>query len=222
MSVLVSVLLALKASPVQVIATTFAVAGGNASFAVVPYIRKHTPTLHEYSVFAVPASLGGAFSYLFVATEVSGNFLGLCLTSFMLIAGIYLTASVKKQSKQLLRIPRVFIALLSFLSGGVIGIFGGGGTIIITLALVILFGIQYHRALMLSLLMTIFTCTPLIALSYLKKNLVIGPIVVILVSSVPCALIAGALANKLPEKAIKRLLGVYLIGISIYLFATKL
>jgi len=222
MSVLISVLLGLRTPPEQIISTTFAVAGVNASFAMMPYLRKHKPTLHELSVFAVPASLGGIASYLFIATELSSGFLGLCLTGFMLIAGIYLTMNKKGEKKQLLHIPRVFIGILSFVSGGIIGIFGGGGTIFITLGLVILFGIQYHRALMLSLLMTVFTCIPLIALSYTKDNLAIEPILVILASSIPCALIAGTWANKLPETMIKRVLGIYLIGISLYLFVSRI
>lgn len=222
MSVLVSALLTLKAPAEQVIAATFAVAGGNAVFAIIPYLRKHNPDLHEYLIFALPTSLGGILSYLFIATGFSGGSLRLYLTAFMLLAGFYLSVNLKGPKKQLLDIPKRFIALIAFFSGGVIGLFGAGGTIIITLGLVILFGIQYHRALMLSLLMTIFTCVPLIVISYIKKNLMISPIIVILVTSIPCSLIAGTFANKLPENIIKRLLGVYLILISIYLLVTKI
>lgn len=221
MSVLISVLLTLKAPAEQIIATTFAIAGVNAVSGIMPYLRNHKPTFYEYGVFAVPVGLGGVAGYFYIATEVSGNALGLWLTGFMLMAGIYMTASAKRQNRQLLHIPKMFISVLSFLAGGIIGIFGGGGTIFITLGLVVLFGIQYRRALTLSLLMTIFACIPLIALSYMEGNLVIQPILVILASSIPCALIASTWANKVPERIIKRLLGVYLIGISLYLFASK-
>lgn len=222
MSVLISVLLTLKTPAEQIIATTFAVAGTNASFAIMPYLRKHKPSLHERAVFALPASFGGMASYALIATEVSGNFLGLCLTGFMLMAGIFLTVSAKHQNKQLLHIPKIFVGVLSFLAGGIIGLFGGGGAIFITLGLVVLFGIQYHRALMLSLLITVFTCVPLIALSYAQDNLAIQPVLVIVASSIPCAIITATWANKVPEKIIKRLLGIYLICISIYLLASRI
>lgn len=222
MSFLISVLLAFKTSAGQIIAATFAVAGTNASFAIQPYLRQHKPSFRDYVVFALPAAIGSVCSYLLIGAGLSNHFLGLCLTGFMLIAGIFLRANAKKQQKQLLHMPEPLMGVLSFLAGCIIGVFGGGGAIFITLGLVVLFGIQYHRALMLSLLITVFTCGPLLVFSYMKGNLVVQPILVILAVSVPCAFIAGIWANKAPEKLMKRLLGAYLILMSLYLFAEKI
>ena len=75
---------------------------------------------------------------------------------------------------------------------------------------------------MLSLLVTVVTCIPLIALSYVEGNFFIWPVLVILASSVPCALVAASWANRVPETTIKRLLGVYLVCISLFIFGGRL
>jgi len=221
-SVLISVLLTLKVPAQQIIASTFAIAGVNATFAILPFLSRYRPTAREIGAMAVPASIGGIASFLFLARDAGDDFLGLSLTGLMLVAGLYLMAGVKKQDKQLLPIPDSLVSVLSFLAGGMIGLFGGGGAIFITLILVIFLGIPYHRALMLSLLVTIFTCVPLLGLSYFEGNLLIRPVLVILASSIPCAIYAATWANKVPEKTIKRLLGFYLVCISFFLFGSRI
>ena len=222
MSVLISVLLALKTPAQQIVATTFAIAGVNATFAVLPFLRKNRLTARDVLAIALPASLGGVTSFLFLGRNLGGDFLGLALTGFMLLAGLHLVTSVEKQDHQLVRTPAYLMCFLAFVAGGMIGVFGGGGAIFITIGLVALFGYSYHQALMLSLLVTVVTCLPLIGLSYVEGNLFIWPVLVILASSVPCALAAATWANRVPEKTIKRLLGVYLVCISLFLFGGRL
>ena len=222
MSVLISVLLAMKTPAQQIVATTFAIAGVNATFAIFPFLRKNRPAKHDVLAIAVPASLGGVTSYLLLARDLGGDFLGLALTGFMFLAGLHLVTSVGKQDHQLVRAPAYLMSVLAFMAGGMIGVFGGGGAIFITIGLVALFGYSYHHALMLSLLVTVVTCAPLIGLSYVEGNLSIWPVLIILASSLPCALVAATYASRVPEKTIKRLLGVYLVCISLFLFGGKL
>jgi len=222
MSVLISVLLALKTPAQQIVATTFAVAGVNATFAILPFLRENRPSKHDILSIAVPASIGGVTSFLFLARNLGGDFLGLALTGFMFLAGLHLVTSVRKQDHQLVRTPDYLLGVLAFMAGSLIGVFGGGGAIFITIGLVALFGYSYHQALMLSLLVTVVTCIPLIALSYVEGNFFIWPVLVILASSVPCALVAASWANRVPETTIKRLLGVYLVCISLFIFGGRL
>ena len=121
-----------------------------------------------------------------------------------------------------MRAPAYLMSVLAFMAGGMIGVFGGGGAIFITIGLVALVGYSYHHALMVSLLVTVVTCAPLIGLSYVEGNLFVWPVLIILASSLPCALVAATYASRVPEKTIKRLLGVYLVCISLFLFGGNL
>ena len=94
MSVLISVLLALKTPAQQIVATTFAIAGVNATFALLPFLRRNRPAKHDILAITAPASVGGVTSFLFLARDLGGDFLGLALTGFMFLAGLHLVTSV--------------------------------------------------------------------------------------------------------------------------------
>lgn len=222
MSVLITVLLAFGIPADQIIASTFAVAGLNALFGVVPFFKHHRPTRNDLLYFILPASVGAVVSYLAIASHLGSDSLGLALTVLMLFAGFYLAVDSGRKAETRIVLPPLAGSLFALAGGGVIGIFGGGGTVFMMLGLIILFGVPYHRALMLSLLMTIATCVPLLLAASARGSVPWSPLLVILIVSLPAALFAGRWANRVDERYIKRGLGVYLVLISLALLTGRI
>lgn len=220
MAFLVSSLLILNISAKQIIASTFLITGINSLFAFIPYWRKQKVSKTEFVSLILPALLGGVIGFSF-SGNFHNDFLRQCLIGIMFVAGLNFIFRGKKTSGSKFAVSKRFSYIVSLISGMLIGCFGGGGTVFMSLLLIALFGFEFKKALTLSFAIAVFTCLPLAFLSYLKGNLIIEPVLVIILASLPCAYATGLIAQRIPDRISKKLLGAYLLATSSYMIAAK-
>jgi len=220
MSVLVSLLL-LSGMPVrEVIALTFAVTMVNSGIAAVPYGRRgNIPKLP--ALLMAGATAGAVIPGYFTSHSISSGVLGWCITTGILFVGVKFTffdrQKPPRENGAESRFPVWVVVIPGAVVGYIIGILGGGGGIFITLLLVMIMRYPAHKALGISLVVMCAAALPG-CLLYAKDGLLpAGTALFIILPSMLCSFISARCANRVSERGIKRVLGIYLLLVSILL-----
>ncbi|MDP6445615.1 MAG: TSUP family transporter, partial [Pirellulaceae bacterium] len=109
------------------------------------------------------------------------------------------------------------LLLMGGLAGFAMGVMGGGGAVFIGAAFILLFKMKAKTAIGTSILVMGVAAIPGVLSHWLSGTIAVPYAVAILVSSAPAAFAASLFANRVPTPVVKRLLGVYLVVISVLL-----
>ena len=205
------------------IAGSLAIVGTISLFAAIPYAVGRLVDYRSVLFFGVPG-MAGAHLGAYLARFVSGATQLIAFSGLMLVAAYFMLRPALEGSES--DVPRKrsvwFIGLEGVLVGAVTGFVGVGGGFLIVPALVILGGLPMHRAIGTSLLIItlksyagFLTYRDVLAELGLRLDLsILG-----LFSAVGVlGSIAGhALGHRLPKAAVKRVFGVFLILVSVFL-----
>lgn len=213
MSVLISGLLLIGTPIREVIGLSFAVTMANSTIAAIPYGRKGNIPFFPALLMGVAAAVAVAGGY-HISFSFSPGSLSWAIICGLGAAGVKLTFFNHKHTQHTSS-SRAIPLWMVFIPGGIIGfimgILGGGGGLFIGLVLIFLFRMPTHHALGVSLAVMAIAAVPGITL-YGKGGFIsaISALTIIFPSTV-CSFISARIANKLSESLIKRVLGIYLL-----------
>ena len=221
MSILISGLLLLQFEIRDIIGLTFVITALNSGAALIPYIKNKKLDLKLSAITAIPASITVFFGYQF-STFVPDTLITTLITLFLLITGInFLTKKSPPQNKinkhKVSHTTLFFLALCGSIIGFFIGVMGGGGAIIILIILIKIFKLELKQALAISLTIMGLSSLSGLCLYHQGGYIDIKTALIILTPSIITAYFSSKIAIKANSLLIKKLLGVYLIVISLIL-----
>jgi uncharacterized membrane protein YfcA len=221
MSVLVSALLLIGMDIRDVIGLTFAVTLVNALGAIGPYIRREQWDQQLVLAISLPAVAGVFIGNTFGRGVPSSGLTGFMAAALLAVGIKFLVQPGKRTATEHeAKPPRGNLATFVVMGlgiGVVMGVMGGGGSIFISLALVIGFRYPLRIALGSSILIMAIAAVPGILLNLQQAHLDVSDAVSLVIPGGLAALIGSRIANRISERAIFRLLGSYLVIVSSWL-----
>ncbi len=217
MSVLISGLLIVGVPIREIIALTFFVTFFNSVGAIIPFIRKQNLNW-KFSIWMGVHAFGGVFLGNFLSSVVSNQNLTVVIISVLFITGLRFSIFSKKSVSDQLQ-PRftrpVFFAILGILAGVIMGIMGAGGGVFITIAMVLIFRLPLKESLGIAIFVMGVSSLAGIIINGVGGGLSYNLLLPITLPAILSSYIASRLVNKINDKIIFRLLGIYLIIISL-------
>ncbi len=213
------------------IANSLAIVGGISLIGAVPYVYKSQVDWRSVAWFGLPGMLGSWLGAV-AAQGLPGVIQLLIFSGIMLLASVPMIAygracPTEPQSPGLRAPSRERMAGAGLLVGAMTGVVGIGGGFLIVPALVLLVGLNMHRAVGTSLLIisaNAFMGFAKYALSLGALHLALdGHVTGMFVSIGAVGSLAGnRLGSYLPQRRLRQMFGVALIGISIYILLREL
>ncbi|MFT5130108.1 MAG: putative membrane protein YfcA [Rhodothermales bacterium] len=220
MSVLISALLLIGMDVHDVVGLTFTVTLANALGAMGPYIRRNQWDKRLVLAVGLPA-VAGVFVGNAAGHSVPSQGLTAVMSVALLAVGLRFLLQ-KKKAEGSAPFPAVrgglpALIAMGMLIGVVMGIMGGGGSIFITLALVLAFRYPLRVALGSSIMIMAIAAVPGILLNLQQAHLDLSHAAQLVIPGGIAALLASRVANRIAELTVYRILGVYLVVVSIVL-----
>ncbi len=223
MSVLISGLLIMGFPIREIIALTFLVTFFNSLGAIIPYIRKQNINW-KFSIWMGVPSFGCVFLGNLLSGVVSSQNLTVIIIAVLFITGlrfsIFSKKAVSNQLSSRFTLP-VFFALLGSLAGVVMGIMGAGGGVFITIGLILVFRLPLKESLGIAIFAMGVSSLAGIIINGLEGELSFNLLLPITLPAVISAYVTSRLVNRINDKLIFRLLGVYLLIISLVITFKK-
>lgn len=225
MSVLISGLLLAGLDIREVIGLTFAVTFCNAAAAIGPYLKNGEWAPRITWGTGLPAVAAVFLGHALGRTTSSGLLTGIVMTA-LLFAGIrFLTrkkSAAGKEPPVPREVPMAILIVVGMVLGTIMGIMGGGGSIFISLLLIFGCRLPIRMALGSSILIMGLAAIPGMVLSFNAHHL--DPLLAVLLigPSMVASFFASRCASRIPERGVEIVLGVYLVGISMILFYTRI
>jgi uncharacterized protein len=225
MSVLISGLLLAGVTVREVIALTFVVTMANSVIASLPYARRgNIPMLP--AVLMGGAAAGAVFVGYRISFALSSAVLEWFIVAGLAAAGVKFTLFDKKTavdiSQETFALPLWTLVIPGAVIGCIMGILGGGGGVFIALVLIFVYRIAAHKALGISLVVMFLAALPGGYLYARDGFIEASSALTIIVPSTVCSFFASRCANRLSDRTVKRVLGVYLLIISLVIAGKNL
>lgn len=217
MSILISMLLLAGIEIRQVIGLTFVVTLVNAAISLGAYWKHGHVDARSGFLVAVPAIGAVMLGHLCSRAVETGSLTCVMVVCLFLIGVRFLFPARDTGQGTAVTVARphfVWLCLMGCIAGFVMGIMGGGGAVFIGAALILLFKMEAKTAIGTSILIMGLAAIPGVVSHWLSGTIAFSYAGVILASSMPAALATSWFANRIPTPLVKRLLGVYLVGIS--------
>lgn len=216
MSMLISGLMLAGLDIREIIAITFVVTLVNGVSASIPYLRGGFVDRRLVLMIGGSAVLGVYPGYLLnslVSAEQLKGIVGVAL----LIAGIKLLChpEAPSGSDQFPPSPPRWglEILLGILCGVIMGILGGGGGFFIAVGMMVILSVPPKRAVATSILIMTLAAVPGFLIHGMSGTIPWDIVVVILPVSMISAFVTAKIGRQIPERNVKRLLGIYLVTI---------
>ncbi|HIF34430.1 MAG TPA: sulfite exporter TauE/SafE family protein [Planctomycetaceae bacterium] len=235
MSVLISALLLVGLNIRDVIGLTFAVTLANAATSLPAYWRKGNINLRVALWLSIPAMAAVPLGHAFGGRVESNGLTAVivvCLFAIGLKFVISTTgskaatdvqpATATDDKPKTHRTPTYALVPLGILLGTMMGVMGGGGAVFIGAGLILLFRMPARMAIGTSVFIMGLVAIPGVFLHLHGGTLEWAPAAAVLASSIPVAALTSNLAHRISEVLIKRLLGIYLLFISLFLLSKLL
>lgn len=223
MSVLMSGLLLFGVNIRSVITITFFVTLFNSIAALPAYIKNRNISIKDSLIIGIPGAISVFPGYQF-SQKIENDYIVWIMIIALFILGIKIiisskTKEIHKTKPQIKN--KLLLVLFGIVIGIFIGIFGGGGGIIIGIILITFFHYDTKKAIGISIsVMGLVALSGIIInMKYSKFDLI--PVLSITIPSVLTSYIISHKANKVDPNVIKRILGVYLILVTIILILKK-
>jgi|TARA_B100001971_G_scaffold208841_2_gene231370 uncharacterized membrane protein YfcA len=208
------------------IASSLAVVGLISLFGSITYVRQRTVDWWMVLVFGFPAVIG---TYLGAAASVlvSGTVQLITFSLVMMVAAVFMIVPTRLQNKVVGKTPgrSVMIVAEGLGVGGLTGFVGVGGGFLIVPALVLLGGINMHRAIATSLvIITLKSCAGFIKYVDVLSGTNIDLWVIGLFSIVGIAgcVLGGYVAPHIHQERLKRSFGIMLVISGAFIFFQSL
>lgn len=225
MSVLISGLLLAGLDIREVIGLTFAVTFCNAVAAVGPYLKKKEWVPRVTWAVGLPAVAAVFVGHALGRSAPSGLLSGIVMSA-LLFAGIRFLTRKKSVAGEAPSVPReVPVWLLNgvgIVLGIIMGVMGGGGSIFISLLLVFGCRLPVRVALGSSIMIMGLAAVPGMVLNFRADQLDLRSAMLLIGPSMVASYFVSRWAHRLPERGLERVLGVYLVLISLVLFYTRI
>jgi len=204
------------------IAGSLFVVGTIALVGSVQYMRARLVDWHKVLIFGIPGMVG-TYAGALLAAYVTGIMQLALFAIVMLLASVLMLRPIDLESSVRAK-PRVVwkIAVDGLIVGVITGLVGVGGGFLIVPALVLLGGMQMHKAVATSLVIIalksysgFYKYTDVLA----EQNVVLDWNTLFIVSGLGIAgsLAGGAIANRLPQQALKKGFGMFLVIMGCYI-----
>jgi uncharacterized membrane protein YfcA len=109
------------------------------------------------------------------------------------------------------------LVLLGLTFGTIMGVLGGGGSIFISISLILLFRIPLRIALGTSIVIMVMAAVPGIVLNLQQGHLDLKIAALLIVPGVVAGFAGAHIANRVSERSVQRVLGGYLVVVSLVL-----
>lgn len=221
MSVLISALLLAGIEIRQIIGLTFVITLVNALIAVGSYWKHGHLDVRSGVLVAIPAIGAVLVGHTFSRSVETDWLTGLMLVCLFAIGVKFLASredaerNLEKQDQTAHSIGNLWaLVTLGSIAGFIMGVMGGGGAVFISIALIIGFKMETKTAIGTSILIMGLAAIPGVLSHWRSETIHASYAVAILASSIPSAFAASWFANKISQRRVKQLLGVYLVSIS--------
>lgn len=224
MSVFISSLLLLGAPIREVIGLSFAVTLANAAIAAIPYAGKKNIPLWPSVVMSLCAGIMVLPGYRFSHVFSSGALM------WMIIAGLgifgiklsfFSDGPSGRPSLRTTSLPAVYLILPGAVAGAIMGVLGGGGALLMSLMLIFIFRLPIHKALGITFVVMAVASLPGLYCYGRDGFLSVHTATALILPSTLFSFLAARVANTLPERKIRTVLGVYLLIISTFLMVKE-
>ena len=224
MSVFVASLLLLGAPIREVIGLSFAITLANAAIAAIPYARKGNIPLFPAITMSLSAAVmvlpGYRISHIFSSSVLNWMIIA-GLFAFGVKLSFFSGAAAVKTSNRTTRLPVAYLIIPGVVAGGIMGILGGGGALLMSLMLIFIFRLPVHKALGITFVVMAVASLPGLYCYSRDGFLSFHAAAALIIPSTLFSFLAARVANSLPERKIKAVLGVYLLVISTFLIVKE-
>lgn len=200
--------------PKQAIATSLVLVGSTSLLALVPYARRGHVEWRIGAVFAATA-MGGGYVGGLAARWFSGRILLLLFAVMMLTTGIAMFRGRKALAPTPpVQLPMRWVLIEGLLVGAVTGLVGAGGGFLVVPALVLLGGMEMHKAVGTSLL--VISLKSFAAFSGHASHVPIDAelTLVVTIAAATASLLGAALAEHVPAEVLKKAFSVFVLSIA--------
>ena len=220
MSVFISSMLLLGTPIREVIALSFAVTLTNALIAAIPFARKGNLPILPAIVMAVSAAVMVIPGYT-IAGSFSPGVLKWFIIGGLFVFGIkvvfFSESSAGSHPVRTTPLPIACLIIPGAIAGGIMGILGGGGALLISMMLILMFRMPVHSALGITFTVMALASVPGLYCYGSDGFLSLPAAAALILPSTLFSYLAARIANALPERKIRRFLGIYLLLISVLL-----
>jgi uncharacterized membrane protein YfcA len=232
MSVLISALLLVGVGIRDVIGLTFAVTLANAATSLPAYWRKGNIDVRVAMWLSGPAIPAVLLGHVFGGRVESSALTAVIVVCLFAIGLKFVISSIKSKSEtdeqttngasQPHQASAYALVPLGIILGTMMGVMGGGGAVFIGAGLILLFRMPARMAIGTSVLIMGLVAVPGVVQHIYVGTLNWAPASAVLASSIPLAALTSSLAHRISEVRVKRLLGIYLLFISLFLLSKLL
>lgn len=237
MSILISALLLAEIDIREVIGLTFVVTLVNSAIALGPYWRHGHVDARSGCLVAFPAIGTVLLGHLWAKSVQPGSLTGV-MVCFLFLIGTRFLLSPGNESKDQndarnlnddksgepsINVARAkqpgawLLVLMGCVAGLLMGIMGGGGAVFIGVVLILLFKMDTKTAIGTSILIMGLAAIPGVIMHWSGGTIEVPYVMAILSASIPAAFAASWFANRISKSLVKRMLGAYLVVISVFL-----
>ena len=203
--------------PKQAIATSLVLVGSTSLLALVPYARRGHVEWRTGALFAV-AAMGGGYLGGVAARWFSGRVLLLLFAVMMLITGIAMFKGRRALApSRPAQLPVRWVLIEGLFVGAVTGLVGAGGGFLVVPALVILGGMEMHKAVGTSLLVIALKSFAAFSGHASHVEIDIQLTLVITIAAATASLIGAALAKYIPADVLKKSFSVFVLLMAGYI-----
>jgi uncharacterized membrane protein YfcA len=224
MSFLISGLLLLGVDIRNIIALTFVVTFVNSLAALPAYLKAGNLHIATAMCISIPAALCVIPGHL-LSQHIKGVHLAWVIMVSLFLLGMKMTFgrdTTGQQDASTRSGSWLLLGLFGSVIGFLVGVFGGGGGVFIGVLLILLFHVPVKEAVGISLLVMAVSAVSGIAMNASSGRLELSHTLLIAVPSVLFAVFSSSFGNRVKERVIRLLLGVYLLAMSLGLIAKKI
>ena len=196
------------------IATSLLVVGTTALFALIPHARRGTVEWRTGGVFAVTAMVG-AYVGGFGAQWLSGTTLLLLFAGMMVITSLAMFRG-RGELRPRDRAPVRLVVVEGLAVGGATGLVGAGGGFLVVPALVLLGGMEMHKAVGTSLMVIALKSFAAYAGHAAHVTVDMELAVMVTVVAVAGSLLGASLASRVPSAALRRVFAGFVLFMALY------
>ena len=208
--------------PKAAIATSLLVVGTTALFAMLPHAKSQNVEWRTGAIFSVTAMVGAYLGGL-AASWFSGTTLLLLFAGMMLVTAVAMfRGRGELQAKDVGPLPIGLVILEGLAVGGATGLVGAGGGFLVVPALVLLGGMDMHKAVGTSLLVIALKSFAAFAghVSHVTVDFELAGMVTI--AAVFGSLAGAALAKKVPAQSLRKAFAIFVLLMAGYIVAKEL
>jgi uncharacterized membrane protein YfcA len=175
-------------------------------------------------MIGIPAC-GAVFAGNLIGRSTPSKWLTIIIIISLFAAGIrFLRGTGRSGSREgdPRQVPPWVLCLVGLVIGTIMGIMGGGGSIFISLLLIIGLRLPVRTALGSSIIIMGLAALPGIAINYHQAHIDPAHAACLIIPGAIAAVLAARLAHLVSERRIEQVIGIYLVAISVALIYSRL